>query len=315
MKTQTVYLGIDVSKKTLHLGSPEKFIKPFQNSLQGIDSLIKHLVKLRPTLVAMEASGGYERTACDALQDAGIPVCVLQPSCVRHFAKSIKILAKTDNIDSCVIARFAEATKPAPTPKTPENIRKFRALNDRRQQLVEDRVRENNRLETCTDPEVSGSIQANIKHIEQLIDETQLAIEKLRQSDDQLNAKSQIMMQQKGIGPQVANTLLAHLPELGTMQRQQVAAIAGLAPHANESGSWTGKRRIYGGRAQIRKALYMAARSAARWCPVISQFYNRLRENGKPFKVAIIACARKLLIRLNTLLKNQNVTPVELQLT
>ena len=134
----------------------------------------------------------------------------------------------------------------------------------------------------------------------------------LRSSDEQLKTKSEVMMQQKGVGPQTASTLLAHLPELGSLDRQQVAALAGMAPHANESGKWPGKRRIYGGRAQVRKAMYMAARSAARWCPVISEFYNRLRENGKSFKVAIIACARKMLVRLNTIIKNlQKGTPVE----
>lgn len=312
MKTELVYLGIDVSKKALHLATPDKFVREFANTAQGIEDLILRIQKFEPTLVVMEASGGYERIVCDRLQDAGISVCVSQPSCVRHFAKSIKVLAKTDKVDARVIARFAAATKPAETPRTSEITRKFRAFHDRRQQLVEDRVRETNRLEMCTDPEVVDQIKHNIELIQQREKEIGQAIEELRQADSELKRKSEVLMQQKGVGTQTASTLLAHLPELGSLDRQQVAALAGMAPHANESGSWKGRRRIYGGRAQVRKAMYMAARSACRWCPVISEFYNRLREKGKPFKVAIIACARKMLVRLNTMLKNHtNETNIE----
>ena len=136
MKTDTVYLGIDVSKKSLHLAATTKMIKEFPNTNQGIQKLLECIQTHRPVLVVMEASGGYERIACDAMQDAGIAVCVAQPGCVRHFAKSIKVLAKTDEIDAQVIARFAEAIKPQATEKTPENVRKFRALHDRRQQII-----------------------------------------------------------------------------------------------------------------------------------------------------------------------------------
>jgi transposase len=316
MKMNTVYLGIDVSKKALHLATPDKFVKEFSNNSRGIQSLVTRILKFQPILVVMESSGGYERAACDAMQDAGIQVCIAQATCVRYFAKSIKVLAKTDTIDAQVIARFGASTKPQPTPKTPENVRKLRALHDRRQQLVEDRVRESNRLEMCADLEVAEQIQQNIELIKQREKELEQAIEDLRQNDSELKRKAEVMMQQKGIGTQTANTLLALLPELGDLDRQQIAALAGVAPHANESGNWTGKRRIYGGRAQIRKAMYMAARTAARWCPVISQFYQRLRENGKSFKLAIIACARKMIIRVNTLIKKlKNQTTSEPQTT
>lgn len=315
MKTESVYLGIDVSKKSLHLGSTTKFIKEFANTKLGIQKLVAALKEIQPTMVVMEASGGYERICADAIQDCSIPINVAQPGCVRHFAKSIKVLAKTDAIDAQVIARFGEATNPQPTARTPENVKKFRAINDRREQIIEDRVRETNRLETCADKEVAQQLQDNIRQLEEREYELTRRMNELRNSDYELRTKSEVMMQQKGVGSLTACTLLAHLPELGAVDRQQVAALAGMAPHARESGKWKGKRSIYGGRAKVRKAMFMAARSAVRWCPIISLFYKRLRENGKPFKVAIIACARKMLIRLNTLIKNMEFNAVETSTT
>jgi transposase len=312
MKTQPSYLGIDVSKKSLHLASPEKFLQEFPNTVTGIEGLIQFLRSFEGAMLVLEASGGYERLACELLQDNGRAVAVVQPGCVRHFAKSIKVLAKTDKLDARVIARFGQATQPSKTPKTPENVRKIRALSDRRRQVVEDRVRETNRLEACADPEMIQILQDSIQRLQQ--DEKSLdeQINSLLQSDTELNRKSQIMTQQKGIGEKTASVLLAQFPELGSLTRQQAAALAGLAPHARESGAWKGKRKIYGGRAEVRKAMYMAARTAARWCPVISNFYNRLRNAGKSYKQAIIACARKMLVRLNTLLKQyQSPTQIE----
>lgn len=306
MKTPSSYIGIDVSKKTLHLATTEKFVREFDNTIVGIRTLIECVQQLHPESIVLEASGGYERLACEAMQDSGLPVCVVQPSCVRHFAKSIKVLAKTDEIDAVVIARFGEATKPKVTPKTPENVRKIRALSDRRRQVVEDRVRECNRMETCADTEMIEQLQESISRLQQAEKALNEQINQLLQSDPALRRKSEIMTKQKGIGEQTANVLLSQFPELGSLTRQQVAALAGLAPHAQESGAWKGKRRIYGGRAEVRKAMYMAAKSAARWCPVISAFYQRLRQAGKPYNVALIACARKMLIRINTQLKEPN---------
>ena len=159
-------------------------------------------------------------------------------------------------------------------------------------------------METCSDAEIIEQLRESIARLQQAEKELNEQIDALRQSDPVLQSKSKVMTEQKGIGEQTANILLAQLPELGSLTRHQVAALAGLAPHAQESGSWKGKRRIYGGRAEVRKAMYMAAKSAARWCPVISVFYQRLRQSGKAYNVAIIACARKMLIRLNTLLKD-----------
>jgi len=303
MKTQLAYYGIDISKTTLHLGSPEKFLAEFPNTTAGHKKLARYLKKCGATMVVLEASGGYERRLCEFLQNQEFNVCVAQPGCVRHFAKSIKVLAKTDQIDARVIARFGQATRPAATPQTPKNVRHLRELSDRRAQVVEDRVRESNRLELVTHRGIAKQVRANITRLQKQEKQLEEQIKQLRNQDEELKQKSQVMMQLKGVGTKTANVLLAHLPELGHLTRQQIAALAGLAPYTRESGAWKGKRTIYGGRSAIRKAMYLAARVASRWCPVIREYYRKLKENGKPYKVAIVACARKMLTRINTLLK------------
>lgn len=303
MKTQIAYYGIDISKTTLHLGSPEKFLAEFPNTPAGHKKLARYLKKCCATMVVLEASGGYERRLCEFLQSQLIDIYVAQPGCVRHFAKSIKVLAKTDRIDAQVIARFGQATRPSPTPPTPENVRHLRELSDRRGQVVEDRVRESNRLELVTNRGIAKQIRANITRLQKQEEQLEEQIEQLRNQDEELKQKSKVMMQLKGVGEKTANVLLAHLPELGQLTRQQIAALAGLAPYTRESGAWKGKRTIYGGRSAVRKAMFLAARVASRWCPVISDYFQKLKQNGKPYKVAIIACARKMLTRINTLLK------------
>jgi len=309
MKIESVYLGIDVSKRSLHLATPEKFLREFDNTIAGARELIERIQSLNPVLVVFEASGGYERLAVELLQDAEIPVSVVQPGCVRNYAKSIKVLAKTDELDARVIARYAQAVKPAPTPKTPENVRKIRALRDRRDQIVEDRVREENRLEACADRQMAEHIQTQVALLRNLEQNLECQIKELLKTDLEFQQKANVMTEMIGVAEKTAATLLAHFPELGTLTRGEVAALAGVAPHAKESGGFKGKRRIYGGRAAIRKAMYMAARTAVRYCPVMKVFYARLRENGKAFKVAIIAYARKMLIRLNTLLSKIDTQP------
>lgn len=301
----TAYLGIDVAKKDFVLATSQKSIRVLANTNEGFQTLIELLAKYDQPHVVLEASGGYERVLTDALHDAGITVSVVQPGCVRHFAKSLKVLAKTDAIDATVIARFGEATHPAPSEKTPPATRRLRALADRRTQLVEDRVREKNRLETCPDKLITTEINRHIKQLTTLIKKLDEQVKNLIAEEADLAAKSTALQTATGVGTQTAAVLLAHFPELGTLNRHATAALAGLAPHPQESGAWTGKRRIYGGRAVVRKALYMAAKSAARHCPHLAPFYKRLREEGKKaYNVAIIAVARKLLIRLNTLLKS-----------
>ncbi len=306
MKARTSYLGIDTGKKDLHLGSTDRCLQRLDNTAAGHRALVKRLAAMQPKCIAIEASGGYERPVVEALQDADLPVAVVQPGCVRHFAKSAKVLAKTDTIDAVVIARFAQAHQPQPTAPTPESVRKIRALRDRREQIVQDRVREQNRLETCADSQIAKDIRRSIRRLEAQEKKLDQQIAQHIKDDEQMNAKAKAMTAVTGVAQKTASTLLAHMPELGTMGRQPITALAGLAPHPQESGRWKGKRRIHGGRAAVRKALYMAAQSAAQHCPVLSPFYKRLRAAGKPYKVAIIACARKILIQLNTIMKNFN---------
>jgi len=305
----TVYLGIDVAKKDFCLANSQKSLRVLANTPEGFQQLIALLhQQYEQPHVVLEASGGYERNLTDALQDAGIAVSVVQPGCVRHFAKSLKVLAKTDAIDATVIARFGEATHPTPSEKTAPATRRLRALADRRTQLVEDRVREKNRLETCSDKLITTDIKRHIKQLSGVIEKLDQQVQTLIAEEADLVAKSATLQTATGVGTQTATVLLAHFPELGTLSRQATAAIAGLAPHPQESGSWTGKRRIYGGRAAVRKALYMAAKSAAQHCPLLSPFFKRLRHEGKkPYNVALIAVARKLLVRLNTLLKHLKI--------
>lgn len=306
----TAYLGIDVAKKDFCLATSQKSLRVLANTNEGFHTLIELLKKYDQPHVILEASGGYERALTDALHDAGITVSVVQPGCVRHFAKSLKVLAKTDAIDATVLARFGEATHPQPTEKTPPATRRLRALADRRTQLVEDRVREKNRHGICPDRAIATEIRRRIKQLTTLIEKLDQQVQELIAEEEDLLTKATVLQTATGVGTQTACILLAHFPELGTLSRQAVAAIAGVAPHPQESGKWVGKRRIYGGRKVVRKALYMAAKSAAQHCPHLAPFYKKLRAANKPYNVALIAVARKLLVRLNTLLKNlKNQTP------
>jgi transposase len=236
------------------------------------------------------------------LWEADISVTIVQPKCVRYFAYSLKLLAKTDAIDSTLIARFAQSTQPRLSQQPNAKVRELRALRDRRAQLVEDRIREQNRLEACYDERIAEKIGVSINAIKAAIRSLDKDIVACIKQDGELNAKSTLMQKEKGIGPQVVATLLSHLGELGSVNRQQIAAIGGLAPYDQSSGKWQGRRRIFGGRAEVRSAMYMAALTAIRYDTQLQSYYQKLVANGKQKKVAIIACARKLLVRLNTLL-------------
>ena len=305
----TPYLGIDVAKKDLCLATSQKALRVLAHTNEGFQTLIQLLTQWGNPHVILEDSGGDERALTDALHDAGITVSVVQPGCVRHFAKSLKVLAKTDAIDATVLARFGEATQPQPTEKTPPATRRLRALADRRTQLVEDRTREKNRHGSCPDRAIAQEIRRRIKPLTTLIEKLDLPVQELIAEEEVLAAKATALQTATGVGTQTACILLAHLPELGTLSRQAVAALAGVAPHPQESGNWTGKRRIDGGRKVVRKALSLAAKSAAQHGPHLAPFYQRLRAANKPYNVALIAIARKLLIRLNTLLKNLKIQP------
>jgi len=298
-----LYLGIDVSKKSLDLASADRHLGRFPNTPAGHAQLILRIKERAPELVALEATGGYERPVTEALLNAGVVAAVVQPKCVRHFAKSLNWQAKTDPIDAQLIARFAAATDPRPADRPDPDATRLRALRDRRQQIVDDRVREQNRLEACADRQVQTEIRRSIKRLRKLERRLDQQIDQCIERSERLHAKAETLERAIGVGRQVAATMLAHLPELGTVNRQQITALAGLAPYARDSGQWRGRRTIFGGRAEVRRMLYLAALSAARWDPVLRAFYRKLIDAGKLKKVALVAVARKLLIRLNTAMK------------
>lgn len=306
--TTVSYVGIDVSKRRLDIAGCDRHLLQVENLPKSHKSLARKLLKWKPLIVAIEATGGYERQLSEHLIQAGLPVAVVQPSRVRHYAKSIGLLAKTDPIDARLIARFAEATKPRLTDMPDPSSIRLRSLRDRRDQVVEDRVREESRLESCADAQIRRRIQATIRRLRREEAMYDREIAGIIQADEVLAEKDAVMRAVIGVGPQTSATILSHLPEIGTLGRQQIAALAGLAPYDRSSGKWEGRRSIYAGRAQVRRVLYMAAVSACRHNPVLKEHYLRLRSRGKEAKVALVACARKLVIRLNTLIFRHNLT-------
>jgi transposase len=305
MPTSEVYIGIDVAKATLDVGSPERLLlRQVANTSAGHRQVIAHLRSLSVELIAIESTGIYAVELVRALILAGLPVAVVQPGRVRYFAKSLNVQAKTDAIDARVLARFAAANKPRLYALPPENITRLRALSDRRDQVVEDRVREENRLEACLDAIIAKEITTCIARLEKAEATLDKSIAAAIAEDPILKAKSDLLQHESGIGPQTAAILITQLPELGNVNRQEIGALAGVVPYDYASGTHDGKRHIYGGRARVRCALYMATIAACRFNKHITDFYQGLIKRGKEKKVARIACARKLLVRLNTILAN-----------
>jgi transposase len=251
----------------------------------------------------IESTGCYSQQVARLLTTAGYRVTVVQPGRIRQYARSQGLLAKTDAIDARIIAQYGEHSpglrvyaEPSPTRQ------RLRALVDRRDQLVEDRVREENRLEACSDAVVQKGLRQSIVKLRKQADALERDMANLIASDGELAAMRDILESLKGIGSITAATLLAHLPELGQVNRQEIAALAGVAPYNNDSGGHQGTRSIFGGRQRVRNAMHMAAVTAMRWDETFSAFYAGLRDRGKPTKVAIVAVIRKMLIKLNSLM-------------
>jgi transposase len=311
MTTSKIYIGIDVAKATIDVGSTERLLlRKVPNTDAGHRQVIELLKGLLVGIIVIESTGIYATALVRALILAGLPVAVVQPGRARHFAKCQNIRAKTDAIDAMMLARFGEATKPRLHTLPAENIERLRALCNRRDQVIEDRVREQNRLEACQDTDIAKQIRKNITRLEKEEKVIDQKIAKAIDEDSILKTKSDLMEQVSGVGIQTIAILLAHLAELGAVNRQQISALAGLAPYDNASGTHDGARHIYGGRERVRQALYMATLAACRFDPQIAEFYQRLKKKGKIEKVARIACARKLLIKLNTILA-QAAKPTE----
>lgn len=302
---QKVYVGIDVSKNWLDVA-----VRPSGEQWQvdqdedGISSLVKRLTMLRPKLILMEATGGPERLAVAALGSAQLPVAVVNPRHVRDFARSQGILAKTDRLDAAVIAHFGEVSKVVAKPLAPEEARELEALVARRRQLVQMKTAEMNRRHRAMEV-----VRRRIERVIDLLDQEIKDIDtdltsRLRQSP-LWREREDLLRSVPGVGPNLTLSLLAHLPELGTLNRREIAALVGVAPLSRDSGRSHGIRTCWGGRANVRAALYMPTLVAVRHNEVLRNFYSRLMAMGKPKKVALTACMRKLLTILNSMLKHR----------
>jgi len=300
----TSFVGIDVAKHSLDLCVlPEQTREKFSYDTQGLVQLLGRLPEAGTCLVVVEATGGYQRRVVAQLADAGHLVAVVNPRQVRDFARALGVLAKTDRIDAKVIAKFGQHVRPRTIGKTHEKQEELQQLVTRRRQLVNLRTVEKNRFDMLTSKPVRKSVQQVIGLLNKQITRIEKEIMVLLESDHEWKDKGDIIQSAPGIGPVTVFSLLAELPELGLLNRQEISALVGLAPFNRDSGRFRGKRSICGGRASVRSVLYMAALSARTHNPVIRGFAERLEAQGKPFKVVITACMRKLLVILNTLVK------------
>lgn len=298
---EKVYCGVDVSKHHLDVMVKGRSIR-FDNTIKGVESM---KVRVGNVHYVLESTGGYERLAAWLLMDAGADVSIVNPARVRMFAISIGQLAKTDPIDAGIIAHFAAVTHPAPTEKPSESQRVLTSLVDRRQHLKDMETAETNRLETAGEPEFRKMIQKHLRWLQKEIDAIEKRIEQAIESDSVMAMKSQRIRAIKGLGKVCAATLLAHVPEIGELSRQEIAALCGLAPYNRDSGASSKRRHIHGGRKRIRGCLYMAAVCAIQHNTAMKKFYDRLvNENHRPKKVALTAVMRKLVIAANSAVKN-----------
>jgi len=304
-KRAKLFIGIDVSKQLLEVAAHQHDYQfRCANKASAFGELIAELITLRPALIVLEATGGLERTVAAALRSAGLPVAIVNPRQVRDFARALGQLAKTDRLDAGVLAAFGAAIKPPPRPLKASDELELDALTGRREQLTGMLADEKNRRASAASDSVRDEIQEHIDWLTERIAELDQQLKKLLQASARWQIKDQILQSTPGIGPVVSYSLLAQLPELGNLNRQQISKLVGVAPLNRDSGQQRGSRHIYGGRAQVRRVLYMAALSASRCNPVIKVFYERLRARQKPFKVAITACMRKLLTIINFMVRD-----------
>jgi transposase len=298
------FVGIDVARDWLDVHVlPDGLAWRAANDPAGQAGLRQRLAELGPSLVVLEASGGYEAAAAAELRAAGLAVAVVNPRQARDFAKAVGQLAKTDALDAALLARFAQAVRPEARPAPSPADAALKALVGRRRELVDLEVAERQRLRLATGP-VRASIEAHLAWLGQQLAALEEQIRAALAADPARWAVAALVQTVPGVGLVVAATLVAELPELGALTRQQVAALAGVAPLNRDSGRMRGKRGTWGGRAAVRTALYMAAASAGRWNPAIRAFRARLLAAGKPKKVARIACIRKLLTILNAMVRD-----------
>jgi transposase len=300
------YVGIDVAKAMLDvaLGSDGELVQ-VENSEAGIARLLEQLGEVAPTLVVLEATGGYESVVAGAIVGRGIPVAVVNPRQVRDFAKATGVLAKTDRIDARVLARFAEAVRPEPRPLPTAEAKELEEYLSRRRQLVDMLTMEKNRQSIAATERMKKSLKKHIDWLEEALRRANDDIDKAIRNSPAWREQEDLLRSMPGIGPVSARTMLAELPELGQLNRKKIAALVGVAPLNRDSGTLHGSRTCWGGRASVRQVLYMAALSAVRCNPVIRRTYAALRARGKKHKVALVACMRKLLTILTAMVRDQ----------
>jgi len=306
--SQELFIGIDVSKATLDVAVlPSKESWSVPNTEQGIGALIERLRQLpSPTLILMEATGGLEREALATIAAAGFPAMAVNPRNVRDFAKSLGVLAKTDAIDAHVLALFADRIRPQWRPLPDDDTQALEALLIRRRQVVDMITAEKNRLGVTPSRRVKKDILEHIKWLQRQLHITDYDLDQTIKNTPVWKQKVDLLKSIPGVGRVMIATVLSQLPELGTLDNKQIAALVGVAPFNRDSGTLRGRRSIWGGRASVRGVLYMCALAAARFNPVIRSFYERLRAAGKLPKVALVACMRKLLTILNAMLKSRS---------
>lgn len=302
----TIVVGIDVSKDRLDVAvrpTGERFA--VARDAEGLDTLLARLAPLRPAAVAVEASGGYETVVAASLAAAGLPLVVVNPAQVRAFARALGQRAKTDPIDAAVIARFVAATQPPIRPWPDDQTRLLADLMARRRQIVAMIVAERQRQKRLASPRLQKSLARLIAALQKELSSLETDLDEAVRGSPAWRARENLLASVPGVGTTIARTLLAELPELGRLDRRQIAALVGLAPWTRQSGQWRGKSFIGGGRAAVRAALFIGAMVAARHNPALKRFRDRLVHAGKPKLVALVATARKLLTILNAIVRDQ----------
>lgn len=305
MSPDLVTVGIDISKRHLdvHL-DPQGLTRQIENQPQAIEQLVRQLQQQPVARIVVESTGGYEKAVVRALAQAQLPVALVNPRPVRHYAKALGLLAKTDQIDAAVLASFARHVQTRVMQPVDQQQETLKQLVTRRRQIVQQMVAARNQFEHATVALVRESIQRTIAHLqtEQAAIETE--IQQIIDACDRLKQRYKLLTQVQGVGPATARVLLTEMPELGQIHRKSLAALVGVAPMNNDSGQHRGKRTIRGGRSTVRRALYMATLVATRRNDVIREHYQQLLSRGKPKKVALVACMRKLLMHLNAIMRN-----------
>jgi transposase len=304
--SRPLFVGIDVSKDRLDVHiCPSGQAFSVARDGQGLDQLTIDLAALAPALIVLEATGGFEIVVTASLSGAGLPLAVVNPRQIRDFARATGRLAKTDALDAHIIALFAERVRPEPRPIADADSQTLAELIARRRQVVEMIGMESNRLRQARNPRVQRTLKAMLRTLEAQLAELDREINNAVRGSPVWRAADDLLTSVPGVGGVTAHTLIADLPELGQLDRRRIAALVGVAPVNRDSGQMRGKRTIAGGRIEVRNVLYMATLSATRWNPVISQHYKSLVERGRPRKVALVACMRRLLGILNAIIRTK----------